>query len=438
MIEIIQILSFFIIFTSSLLVPINIFSKYNNLKNLDVLDKGSFNLAINLNILLFVSFLKFPLDTIKPILLIIYLLMLIYNYFFKLKELKDFLFSILSFFIIFTILSINIASELYLGWDAKFFYYIKSLFFFENLTIYNLNQFSENIWHPYLGSYLWGFFWSMSPLETEYIGRLFYLFIFSFSFFYITKVSTNNILNIFLFIFLTVIFYEYKFFSGLQEILLFSFLVFLGKYFNKINEKNFLPVIIAIILFANLFLWIKSEGIVYFTITMLSIILFSSTKIRNKVLITLSFSLLFLLKYYIYQVADIDINTQKTFYNYNYISSLNLEIILYKIMNITIWLIYYILTNIFFLIFVLLILFETLIVKKKIILNFNQKVLYFYLIAILTFIYFAYISRDMEIVYSIRTTMDRLVMTASGFFIYTSLVRISDYLKIYNIKKLLK
>ena len=181
-------------------------------------------------------------------------------------------------------------------------------------------------------------------------------------------------------------------------------------------------------------LWIKSEGIVYFIITMLSIIIFSSTKIRNKVLILIIFSSLFLLKYYIYQIAVIDINTQKTFYNYNYISSLNLEIILHKIINITIWLIYYILTNIFFLIFILLILFETLIVKKKIILNFSQKVLYFYLIIILMFIYFAYISRDMEIVYSIRTTMDRLVMTASGFFVYPSLIKFLSFLRFKNLK----
>ena len=49
-----------------------------------------------------------------------------------------------------------------------------------------------------------------------------------------------------------------------------------------------------------------------------------------------------------------------------------------------------------------------------------QQTLLVYLFSIIIFIIFAYTLRDMEIEYSIRTTMDRLVMTASGFFIYPS------------------
>ena len=45
------------------------------------------------------------------------------------------------------------------------------------------------------------------------------------------------------------------------------------------------------------------------------------------------------------------------------------------------------------------------------------KLIYIYLFYIIIFIYSAYILRDMEIIQSIRTTMDRIVMTASGFLI---------------------
>ena len=52
-----------------------------------------------------------------------------------------------------------------------------------------------------------------------------------------------------------------------------------------------------------------------------------------------------------------------------------------------------------------------------------MKIKYNYLayFVILVFIFVAYISRDMEIIQSIRTTMDRLIMTASGFFVYPSI-----------------
>ena len=36
----------------------------------------------------------------------------------------------------------------------------------------------------------------------------------------------------------------------------------------------------------------------------------------------------------------------------------------------------------------------------------------------ISFIFSAYILREQDIIYSIRTTMDRLVMTSSGFFLF--------------------
>ena len=57
------------------------------------------------------------------------------------------------------------------------------------------------------------------------------------------------------------------------------------------------------------------------------------------------------------------------------------------------------------------------------------KTLMIYLFFIIAFLISAYIFRNMEIEYAIRTTMDRLMMTASGFFIYPSIKLLADKIK---------
>ena len=243
MIEIIQIPLFFIIFVFILFVPINLFQNRPLLKNLSIIEKSSLNLAFNLNILLLISFLDYPVKSIQPILLLIYLIYFFINYYRDFGLFKNFIILITPLFLVFLILSIDISEELFLGWDAKFFYYIKSLFFFENKSIFDLNNFSQNHWHPHFGSYLWSFFWTISLTETEYFGRLFYLFLFCYSFYLVSQIEKNQKINICIFFVLIIIFYEYKFFSGLQEILIFSLLVLISKFFYEFFVNKIIPML---------------------------------------------------------------------------------------------------------------------------------------------------------------------------------------------------
>ena len=429
MIEIIQIPLFFIIFILILFLRINLFQNRPLLKNLSIIEKSSFNLALNLNILLFFSFLDYSVKSIQPILLFIYSIYFFVNYYKNLNLLKNFLILILPLFLVFFVLSINISTELFLGWDAKFFYYIKSLFFFENKSIFDLNNFSQNFWHPHFGSYLWGFFWTISLTETEYFGRLFYLFLLCYSFFLVTQVEKNQRINICLFFTLIIIFYEYKFFSGLQEILIFSLLVLISKFFYEFINKQDYVFTILIILFSNLFIWIKSEGIIYFLLPLLMILFIDKNSLKPKFYIFLSLFLLYIIKIIIYDISNLNINSQNIFYNFNYIKSLDVNIVIEKIGHITVWLMYYILTNIFYPVFILLIIINKLYISKdeK---NYKYfKLIYIYFFYIVIFIYSAYIFRDMEIVQSIRTTMDRLVMTASGFLVYPCIKKTLNYLR---------
>ena len=433
MIEIFQIILFFHIFLLLLFLPLNVFSKSNFLNQNSLIDIGSLNLGINLNMLLLLSFLPISVQVIQPYLIVFYLLFFLYNYRGNLISISKYLKSFWPLLTIFFLFSVNITSEIYLGWDAKYFYYIKSLFFYEKKTIFDLSQFEYSNWHPHFGSYLWGFFWSLSFIQNEYFGRLFYLFLFCFSFFVISKISKKNEINIIIFITLVFLFYEYEFFSGLQEILIFSILVILSKYFflisNNIKKNNLLSLLL-IIFFSNILIWIKSEGVVYFFIIYSLFIIQDQFSFKKRLYISALFILLYLSKIIIDEISNFE-NSQNVFYNFDYLLELNLQIIFNKLVNIVIWFFYYLSNNFFFAIFILLLLYQKFFaneffkVYKK-----YYLVLKFYLFSIIMFIIFGYVLRDMDIIYALRTTMDRMLMTASGFFIYPCLIFFKYYSKI--------
>ena len=117
-----------------------------------------------------------------------------------------------------------------------------------------------------------------------------------------------------------------------------------------------------------------------------------------------------------------------------YILSLGFEIIIEKSKFITIWLIYYILNNVFFALFLIVLLYEKFYLKSYSRIKDYDLTILSYLICIILFIFSAYIFRDVEIVYAIRTTMDRLIMTSSGFFVFPCIIKLVKILKIDNKK----
>ena len=122
MIEILQIIFFYFIFSLLLFLPFNIFSRANFFNNIDIVEKTSLNLVINLNLLLLLSFLPLSIQLIQPIVILFYLLILIIfyrkNFDLIFKSLKSFFL----LFVIFILLAIHISTEIFLGWDAKYFY----------------------------------------------------------------------------------------------------------------------------------------------------------------------------------------------------------------------------------------------------------------------------------------------------------------------------
>ena len=420
MIEFLQIIFSFFLFFLIISVPINIFNPKLLINNkFSILGTASFNLILNCNILLFLSILPIALDSYSLFFIFLYFFTFIYIYFIqspKFDLYKKFTQFLLLFFIIYLIIATNVAGELTLGWDAKFFYYIYALFFVENQNLYDLSKFVYGTWHPHLGSYLWAFFWNLMPIKLEYFGRLFYVFIFCFSIFYVCH---NNLrykfIDNIIFILVILFFYKYGRFSGLQEILIFSFLAVLSKYFSLLKDSNNIYYVFFIILGCNLLIWFKVEGIAYSTILILLLNFSNQILKKIKIYINISYVTLIIFKIAIYQFFDANlIDTKGHPYYLDYISNLNFEFIIYKLKFIVPYLFYYVLTNVFF-ISGIIILF---------LLNFQKKndsyirYLNLYFILNLIFIFSAYLFRDMEIEHSIKTTMERVIFTSSGFYIF--------------------
>ena len=425
--EIISICLSFLIFCIFLYAPLNINrSKIFNFGSTHQI--GVANLIINLNFLVLISLLPFKLSSYLSFYFTCLLLISIFNLFKKKKAFKfnKLIYSL--FFILFFIISLDIASRLNLGWDAKWFWYIKSLYFFQNYDFSNLSQYEFNSFHPHFGSYLWAFFRELSLNKFEYSGRIFYAFLYLSSlFFLIDKFEKNKIQNFIIIFLLLFVTYNYKLFSGLQEILIFSILLIITKLiYEFINQKKN-SYLLFIILSMNLVLWIKAEGIAYFMIILIALNLIKNFTFEKRLLLIASSFGLILFKTLIYKHFQISLNDQPYFIEY--IINLDFQTIIFKLKNIIIYGIFYSLKNIIFFIVPIIFLINHRVLFKD---EFNKIIFILFLLNI-GFIVCAYMFREMEIVYSLRTTMDRIIFTSSGLYIFyfVNFLRNTNYLKKY-------
>jgi hypothetical protein len=417
MIEIIQIIAVFIIFSFLLILPINVTKKRDGIlqNNYHLL---AYNLIINCNILLTLSFLTIPLSLTIKLISSIYIILFFINYSKNLYKI-NINSNIYIFFSIFFILSINIANEINLGWDAKYFYYNKALSFFEDNTFSNLKNINAYHFHPHFGSYLWAFFWKISFLKNEYFGRLFYLFIYCFSLLKIINYfNYDKKIKLIIYIILILLSFKYSLFSGLQEILIFSFLILSSIFLFEIyNNKNIFLNLIFLLLVCNIIFWIKIEAIFY-VIFLMVLLNLNKINLQLRMLSLLTLFLLIIFKIIVYKYYDFIINGQHESYNLEYLKSIDLNIFITKITTITKFLIYYLIKN-----YLLIISLISLFILR------NDKRIYFFKIFLLfniiyLFSIYIFINKDAE--YIVRTTMDRMLFAISGFYIFLILFFIKN------------
>ncbi len=413
-----QISLFFIFFS------LGIFIKQSNLGNSKIKINSSenliFNVIIHINFLLLLSFLNIGINEILIAYFILLFILFVKNYSFYLKDIRKNYLKLFILFISCVIISVDLSNSLSLGWDSQKFWIYKVINFYDGGTIESLKYLDkgDGYDYPYLGSLLWAIFWKISFINEEYFGRLFYIFLYTLSIFsIIERLNSSTYSKIIIFIILILLSYDYFYFRGEQDILLFSFMAFISSLCLKIlknkNSKQLFLDFFLLILLCNCLIWTKAEGFIYATIIIFSLV--TCLKIRKKVKLILFLSLiaLLLIRISVYKFYDLNIGVNSCCWNDLSISGIYSKITLERIFVIFKYFIYGVLKN-YFIIFSLIIL---IISNDK--LKIVKKNLYNYIIIFLSlsFIFSAYLLTDVDLIFMLKTGIDRLLFSISPFFI---------------------
>ncbi len=422
MIEIINIfitLAIFLIFFS---VPINIWSvqKYRKINSDSLFENYSLNFLIHVSVFLIISFLDINYFHYFVLIMIFSTFFNLYHIF-QIQNLQRHInFKLIFLFILINlIIYFKLAGDATLSWDGLENWFFKAQNFYFNYNFFDLINIRGIDYYPHLGGFLWGFFWKNSLLNYEYFGRFIYVFLFILSIFSLGDVIKQNFLIKTVFVFLVIILCYDKFlFGGYQDILLFSFLIFVSKYFYQYiiysKHKHLVQVFISL----NLLPWIKNEGYIFVLIFSLSL-LFILDKIKHKKviisLIVLSLILMVLKHLIFYKYLKFnpthgaDLKLQ---FDLNIIFEFLRQFFLGLIVAIFKYKIWIGIIISFFAIYK-----SNLRLKnEKLFLKFLTINLILYVAAIL-FIYFDYIDEPRGIYWWIHTTLDRLIYSISGFFV---------------------
>ena len=424
MIEILNSAYIFVLFICLNYFPINVYKQSisNNSFNIK-----SLNLLINLNFLLIFSLIPYNILNHKYLITLIIVSTLIISYKNLVRKIlkKKFFIENFIFFITFIILSSNILNNLYFEWDAQKFYFIKSSIFFQGGIFSDLRTFEFNHFHPHFGQYVWAFFGKIGFVENEVFGRLFYLLVYCFSLLYLSsQINFKNYIYLAVFILSILLTFEYKLFSGLQEIIIFALLILVSiNLYNIYKKQGSLIDFLQCILISNILIWTKAEGFIY-SLIILILLLFSPIDYKKKFFTNFLILILLISKYLIYYFTEFNLDPRPDSYSLNYVLNLDFMTVISKLKTVMLFLIYYLTIN-EIMILNLIILALIYYINYK---DFNS-IRFTYIFLLLNFIFLlsAYILTSLDAEYYVRTTMDRLIFSTSGFYLISIIHFINFY-----------
>ena len=382
-----------------------------------------FNIILQINLILFLSFFNISLDLI----FLIYSLYLILSLFFLIKEkilivlsLKIEIYLLSLFLFVCLVFFVDIANSPSLEWDAEKFWIYKTLNFYNNGTIESLNNLpaGDGANYPYLGSLLWSFFWKLSLIHDEYSGRLFFVFLYTLSIYFIVqKLNISLIYKMLFFIILVSLSYDHRYFGGEQDILIFILTTFLAitiyDIHKQIKSKVSYPQIILLILVCNLLIWTKDEGLFYSFISIFVVSFFSNIEFKKKLFLISSVIFLTLLKLYIYNFYHLNIGINELGWNNLSVNSFFTKFTIERIFTIFEYFLYGFFKNYYLIIGLIFFLFS--LYTKDLI----KKNIYIYIIILLNygFIFGAYITTDIDLTFMLKTGIDRLLLGSSPLYL---------------------
>ncbi len=332
----IELLNIFFIFFSIFIFLTGGILSFNNKKNISIISID--NISQNLVLLLSLIWIASIFDLKKELFFIFLYSLSFLIIFYLILSKRNFSLDWLTIFsiLVIVILSTVITNDLFLSHDSRLYWIEKAKIFYngkfvsEDLTIKNE--------YPHYGTYLWGYFWKNSLLNYEYSGRLPYILIYILSISYTVNILKSSFSNKLIFAFIIILFsYESKYFDGRQDILFFSFNLFIFRFLFEIFiiKKEIKKNLLLTILTLNLILWTKTDGLLYLIVY--GFILFFLLEKKNKLLCSLSILSLFLIKIYFYNFWDLSLNPSAQMYDANILQRITEIDFFYRSYSIFYW-----------------------------------------------------------------------------------------------------
>ena len=367
---------------------------------------------IFINVLLVFSLLNISLNYLI-ISLIVFSLILILKKKGKFKinfNLKNFL-----IFIYIFIISIILVYDLQLGWDAKFFWFLKTINFYQDNSLLNLEKIPATD-YPHLGSYIWSFFWRFPFGSYEYLGRIFYVFLYIISIFYFCEIfKSNETYKLILSSLVILTTFDIELFNGNQEIIIFSLMLIAAKLSYELVSKkikNPNSHIIFLLLSFNAALWIKNEGLFLLGFILFIILFFGNLNFKQKKLVVLVSVFLISTRFIILYFLNPELESfefEKTF-SYSFFENLYLNI-----KTISFYSIVYSLSLPLIMLSLLILLLNIYLFKIDKI----QLFIIFYLLLNVLFIFAAFMLSMENVEWQVRVGLKRVMFESSGFYLLT-------------------
>ncbi len=398
-------------------------TKKLEIKNFNIFEIMSVNIILFLNLLLFLSLLNITLNYIFIIIILITLLGFIKNFKSKFLELNVNKIFIISLLLLSFVISIDLASTIDLGWDAKIFGFFKTLNFYQNNNVINLVNLNVRD-YPHLGSLLWSLHWKFPFNHNEYFGRISYIVIYLisiFTFYFDLKITKiTKLIIIFLTVLLT---YEYSLISGLQEILIFSLILMATKFafilFYEKSNINQSKLIFYILLITNAACWIKNEGLIFMLIFNFSL-LFIHIKNELKIQLIVGSVLIFIIRAFYLYYLQIDFESSQ-FQSTFMLSNFDSFQIMKDIKIIIFYMIVYFIEIPIYLFFIVMV-FWMLINKKRD--NDLYKFIIIFGILNFLFIIFSFLFNMNDVEWQVRVGLKRVMFETAGFYLLPILIAV--------------
>jgi hypothetical protein len=326
---------------------------------------------------------------------------------YKLKN--NFLFTFV-IFSVFLILSIDVASNTQLGWDAQNYFFEKVVNFNEQKSF---NEFRNNgaAHYPHLLEYLWSFFWKIHTFNygQEYLGRIFFIYIYLLSIIYLVNNSSiKESFKILFFLLFVILSYKDIYFNGNLEVLAFSLFIILSVDLSTIlNEKKYTQHVPRILLTILCLVWTKNESTVVVFINLIIFYFFYPYRKKNILIyffipfVSMVLLRLFFNYYYKFDVADYQLSKTLTF---------DINYLLKGVIVISEELIKGLFKNLILLISYIFIILNFFSKKKNIFYNYQLVQSLFFII----FLYCAFLFNVPDVEWQTKVAIDRVLFLLSG------------------------